>query len=189
MNRSILRISMSLVAAGILSTGFAFVPSFVQLPAMAESASAGDEAILLENGKLVQENRETALKILAKMGGDANFGTEAEKSLIASFEGKSTPAEKNRVLFLKNQLTFKAIAAKAGAAPIDTPPSTEGTIVDQNQATLLQNRAVLKSAAEKLGIDLGTPAPLAEGSKAVQNNALLKANKAALAKFVAKLGS
>jgi hypothetical protein len=186
MNRSILRVSMSLVAAGMLSTGFAFVPSFMQSPAMAEDA---DQAILLENGKLVQENRETALKIASKLGADSNFGSAAEKELIASLEkqNSSEPAVKNRILFLKNQLTFKSIAAKAGAAPIDTPPSTAGTVVDQNQATLMQNRQVLKSAAEKLGIDLGAPAPLAEGSKAVQNNALLKANKAALAKFVAKV--
>jgi hypothetical protein len=188
MNRSILRIGMSLVAAGILSTGFAFVPSALQSPAMAQDA---DQAILLENGKLVQENRETALKIVSKMGADPDFGTAAEKELIASLEKQSSsePAIKNRILFLKNQLTFKSIAAKAGAAPIDTPPSTTGSVVEQNQVTLMQNRQVLKSAAEKLGIDLGAPAPLAEGSKAVQNNALLKANKAALAKFVAKLGS
>ncbi len=188
MNRSILRISMSLVAAGILSTGFAFVPSVLQSPAMAQDA---DQAILLENGKLVQENRETALKIASKLGADPDFGTAAEKELIASLEkqNSSEPAVKNRILFLKNQLTFKSIAAKAGAAPIDTPPSTAGSMVEQNQATLMQNRQVLKSAADKLGVDLGTPAPLAEGSKAVQNNALLKANKAALAKFVAKLGS
>lgn len=187
MNRSILRVSMSLVAAGILSTGFVFAPSFMQSPAMAQDA---DQAILLENGKLVQENRETALKIASKLGADPDFGSAAEKELIASLEkqNSSDPAIKNRILFLKNQLTFKSIAAKAGAAPIDTPPSTAGSVVDQNQVTLMQNRQVLKSAAEKLGIDLGAPAPLADGSKAVQNNALLKANKAALAKFVAKVG-
>ncbi len=130
-----------------------------------------DEAYLKENNLLVKENRVTAIGILESVKGDTDFGSVLEK---------------NHILFLENQLTFKAIAAKLGAVPVETPPPTAATLVEQNNAILLQNRDILKGAVEKLGIILPA-APAKEGSFAQQNNVLLKSNKALLAKIIDKM--
>ena len=144
--------------------------------AFAPTVYADDAKFLRENAKLVVANRTTALKILKDLG--------VEVSAAKSTGGK-TALESNQGYFILNQMTFKQIAAKVGADPVDTPIPTEEKLVDQNHTILMGNGMVCKSIAKKLQLEF---TPAVPGASVLETNYnILKANEALLAKVAAKL--
>lgn len=144
--------------------------------AFAPSAFADDAVYLKENAKLVVSNRAKALDILKTLGVAIS---------TAKPTGGATLLDVNQNYFVLNQMTFKQIAAKVGADPVETPIPTEEKLVDQNHTILMGNGMVCKSIAKKLEIEF-TPAE--PGATVLEtNNKILKANAALLEKVAVKV--
>lgn len=153
-----------------------FIAISLSTIAFAPTAFADDAVFLKENAKLVVANRAKALEILKTLGVAIS---------TAKPTGGATLLDVNQNYFILNQMTFKQIAAKVGADPVETPVPTEAALVDQNHTILMGNGMVCKSIAKKLEIEF-TPAE--EGKTVLEtNNMILKANAALLDKVAAKV--
>lgn len=144
--------------------------------AFVPTAFADDAVYLKENAKLVVSNRAKAISILKTLG----VGISTAKPT-----GGATLLDVNQNYFVLNQMTFKQIAAKVGADPVETPVPTEEKLVDQNHTILMGNGMVCKSIAAKMGIEF-TPAEA--GTTVLEtNNKILKANAILLDKLAEKV--
>jgi hypothetical protein len=137
---------------------------------------ADQNAVAKKNQDLLMVNGALARKIAAHLKLDVSEPVLPSGSVL----------EQNRYLILKNQDTFRAIAAAVGAK---APPSDAVVGADdsaKNHSILLINKKIVGAILKKLGI---TPTPpTLTGTIEEKSNLLLIGNGKALTKIAEKLG-